>query len=102
MKDIEKDIDLMFKLVSEALDNMNIILDKNDMAESDLNKSYNKEMEINNFRNQLRMENIENINSKKYEYQSGIYFMDIISECEKLGDYVVNVVEAVKEKRRMN
>ena len=99
---IEKDIDLMFKLVSEALDNMNIILDKNDMAESDLNKSYNKEMEINNFRNQLRMENIENINSKKYEYQSGIYFMDIISECEKLGDYVVNVVEAVKEKRRMN
>ena len=41
-------------------------------------------------------------NSKKYEYQSGIYFMDIISECEKLGDYVVNVVEAVKEKRRMN
>ncbi len=99
---IEKDIDLMFKLVSEALDNMNLILDKNDMAESDLNKSYNKEMEINNFRNQLRMENIENINSKKYEYQSGIYFMDIISECEKLGDYVVNVVEAVKEKRRMN
>ena len=44
-------------------------------------------------------QNIENINSKKYEYQSGTHFMDIISECEKLGDYVINVIEAVKEKR---
>ena len=42
---------------------------------------------------------MENINNKKYEYKAGIHFMDIISECEKLGDYVVNVIDAVREKR---
>ncbi|MCP9610727.1 Na/Pi cotransporter family protein [Coprobacter tertius] len=96
------DIDVMMRLVSEALENMISILTRNDVTEADFNKAYNKEMEINNFRNQLRTANIENINSKKYEYQSGTHFMDIISECEKLGDYIINVIEAVKEKRKIN
>lgn len=98
-QDIINDIDSMFKLTIEALENMNIILEKNEILEADLNKAYNKETEINNYRNQLRSANIENINAKKYEYQSGIHFMDIISECEKLGDYIINVIEAIKEKR---
>ena len=58
---------------------------------------YNIEAEINNFRNQLRKSNIENINNKHYEYQAGIYYMDMISECERLGDYVINVVDAIKQ-----
>ena len=97
--EIVQDVDTMLRLVSEAIENMIIILNKNDATDADFNKAYNKEMEINNYRNQLRTQNIENINSKKYEYQSGTHFMDIISECEKLGDYVINVIEAVKEKR---
>ena len=43
------------------------------------------------------MSNIENNNNKHYEYQSGIYYMDIISEGERLGDYVINVVDAIKQ-----
>ena len=61
--------------------------------------SYNKECEINNYRNQLRGANVENINNKHYEYQSGIYYMDMISECERLGDYVINVVDAIKQQQ---
>ena len=53
-------------------------------------------------RNQLKNQNILDVNNKEYDYQMGVYYMDIIAECEKLGDYVVNVVEAssdVKEKK---
>ena len=60
------------------------------------------ENEINNYRNQLKNQNILDVNNKEYDYQMGVYYMDIIAECEKLGDYVVNVVEAssdVKEKK---
>ena len=44
--------------------------------------------------------NIENINNKKYEYQSGIVYMDIIGDLEKTGDYIINVVDAIKEQVR--
>lgn len=97
---INNDIDTMFKLVEESLVNLVAILTKNDITDADISKAYNKETEINNYRNQLRTANIENINAKKYEYQSGIHFMDLISEAEKLGDYIMNVLEAVREKRR--
>ena len=68
----------------------------------DVNKSFNLENEINNYRKQLKSQNVIAINNKEYDYQTGVYYMDIICECEKLGDYVVNVVEAhsdVKEKK---
>ena len=70
------------------------------VPEAEMIKSYNKEREINNYRNQLRAANVENINLKKYEYQAGIYYMDMIAEAEKLGDYVINVIDAVKEYHR--
>ena len=59
-------------------------------------EAYNREREINNFRNKLRDGNIFNINNKEYSYQEGIFFMDLIGEAEKLGDYMLNVVEGVK------
>ena len=62
----------------------------------------NIENERNNYRNQLKDQNVLDVNNKEYNYQTGDYYMDIISECEKLGDYVVNVVEArtdIKEKK---
>ena len=52
--------------------------------------------------NQLKNQNVLDVNNKEYDYQMGVHYMDIIGECEKLGDYVVNVVEAssnVKEKK---
>jgi phosphate:Na+ symporter len=60
----------------------------------DVNRSFNIENEINNYRNQLKSQNINDVNNHEYNYAMGTMYMDIIGECEKLGDYVVNVVEA--------
>ena len=60
----------------------------------DANRSFNIENEINNYRTQLKSQNINDVNDHKYTYAIGTMYMDIVSECEKLGDYVVNVVEA--------
>ena len=64
--------------------------------------SLEEDDERNNYRNQLKDQNVLDVNNKEYNYQTGDHYMDIISECEKLGDYVVNVVEArtdIKEKK---
>ena len=58
--------------------------------------SYNIENEINNYRTQLKNQNLHDVNSGLYGYQLGVFYVDFISECEKLGDYVINVVQAGK------
>ncbi|NLZ73319.1 MAG: Na/Pi cotransporter family protein [Bacteroidales bacterium] len=94
---VEKQYDhihFMMKLTRDALDHMLVVLDKADIKSTDVNKSFNIEHEINNYRNQLKSQNILDVSNKEYNYQMGVYYMDIIIECEKLADYVVNVVEA--------
>ncbi|MDE6330754.1 MAG: Na/Pi cotransporter family protein [Muribaculaceae bacterium] len=94
---VMKEIDLMFDMVESAMGNMLTILEEMETPEdSKIITAYNKEREINNFRNRLRDDNIYNINNKVYGYQEGIFFMDLIGEAEKLGDYMLNVVEGVK------
>ena len=83
----------MFELVDDALSQMNVLL-KGHREELNATRSFNIENEINNYRSQLRNENLTDINNHQYDYASGSMYMDIIQECEKLGDYVVNVVEA--------
>lgn len=91
-------IDEMLKLVSEAMTNMLMVLtDIDNVSVEDLMRSYNKEREINNFRNQCRTENIENVNQKKYPYKAGIFYMDIVCEAEKLGDFIVNVIDSMED-----
>ena len=68
----------------------------------DMNRTFNIENEINNYRNQLKSQNINDINDHAYTYEMGTIYMDIISECEKLGDYVVNVVEARMGTKKMD
>ena len=95
-------IHFMMKLTNDALEQMIVVVEKPEHHSIDVNKSFNIENEINNYRNQLKNQNILDVNNKEYDYQMGVYYMDIIAECEKLGDYVVNVVEAssdVKEKK---
>ena len=92
-------VDQMLALTEKALHRMIEILKKSELARDDVNPSYNIENEINNYRNQLKIHNVEDINNKKYQYQDGVYYMDIIGEAEKLGDYVLNVVQAVIEKK---
>ena len=94
---VMKEIDEMFSLIGAAMDNMLAIVKEMESPEDSLIiKAYNKEREINNLRNNLRDSNIYNINNLKYGYQEGIFFMDLIGEAEKLGDYMLNVVEGVK------
>ena len=96
-------IDEMLKLVSEAMANMlGVLSDIDNVTPEDLMRSYNKEREINNFRNQCRTENIENVNQKKYPYKAGIFYMDIVCEAEKLGDFIVNVIDSVEDLMRRN
>lgn len=91
------EIDRMFDLVDSAMKNMLELLEEMETPESSkIVAAYNREREINNLRNTLRDGNIFNINNKEYNYQEGIFFMDLISEAEKLGDYMLNVVEGVK------
>ena len=92
-------IERMFELVTQALNRMNLILHKDSLEHNDINESYNIENEINNYRSQLKSRNIEDINSKCYQYQDGVYYMDMVSESEKLGDYIINVVQAMIEKK---
>ncbi len=92
----------MMTLDDEALAQMITVIEHTDHPATDVNKSYNLENEINNYRNQLKNQNIVDVNNKDYSYQMGVFYMDIIAECEKLGDYVMNVVEAscdIKEKK---
>ena len=88
-------IDQMFALLEKALTRMNEILHMQEVVHDDINQSYNIENEINNYRNQLKIHNMEDVNNKKYQYQDGVYYMDLVGESEKLGDYVFNVVQAV-------
>lgn len=86
----------MMDLVDGALEEMDKIVEHRPIHHVDVNKSYNIENEINNYRNQLKSQNINDVNNQIYGYQLGVYYMDIIAECEKLGDYVINVVDATK------
>ena len=83
----------MMELTDEALSQMNALMAGRKEA-YDVNRTFNIENEINNYRNQLKSQNINDVNNHEYTYAVGTIYMDIINECEKLGDYVVNVVEA--------
>ncbi len=100
-EEIDHNIDSMYADVTEAMDMMIVQLkDIENVGERKLIDSYNKEREINNHRNVLRGANIENINNKHYEYQAGIYYMDIIGDLEKTGDYIINVVDTIRDQFR--
>ena len=93
---IEKQYDhihQMMELTDQSLTQMNRLLSGRKEA-FDINRSFNIEHEINNYRNQLKSQNITDVNNHEYTYAVGTIYMDLINECEKLADYVVNVVEA--------
>ena len=95
--EIYHNIDSLFIAVEAAMTNQILLLrDIEHAEEKDIISSYNYEREINNMRNQLRTSNIDNINAHHYEYQAGIYYMDVVGSLEKIGDYIINVVDEVK------
>ena len=99
--EIYANIDAMYVYVKDAVRMMTAQLhDVENLSEKSLIDSYNKEREINNFRNALRGANVANINDKHYEYQAGIYYMDIIGDLEKTGDYIINVIDTLRSSFR--
>ena len=83
----------MLALTNDALTQMNILM-KGRKDYLNANRNFNIEIEINNFRDQLKEQNINDLGDHKYSYAIGSIYIDLINECEKLGDYVINVVEA--------
>lgn len=83
----------MMELTDSALTQLNNLMGGRKDS-FNVNRSFNIENEINNFRDQLKSQNINDVNNHVYTYGIGTIYMDIISECEKLGDYIINVVEA--------
>ncbi len=101
-KEMDENIQLMMNLVDKAIQQMIDALENDDVSDDELNRSKNTENEINNFRNQLRTQNILDINAKKYEYQVSVTYMDTIIECEKMGDYIINIMEALNQASKHN
>ena len=90
---LQQQLDDMMTLCDNALTQMNIIM-KGHRNEHDIRDTYRIENDINQMRDRLKVGNIRAVNDHEYDYALGTIFADLISECEKLGDYVVNVVQA--------
>ncbi len=96
---LKENVSGMFNLLEKSFDIMELIVKEQHVTESDMVDSIKYETRINEMRNMLKRKNIEDINSNIYPYQTGVFYMDIISECEKMGDYILNVIESVKHNK---
>ncbi|MBO5960363.1 MAG: Na/Pi cotransporter family protein [Paludibacteraceae bacterium] len=94
-------VELMFNLIEGAIFQMTKTLNSDEELDIEtFNRSLNIENEINNFRNQLKNQNAVNVNNHDYDYLASVTYMDTIVECEKMGDYVINVMEALRESEK--
>ena len=92
-----KNVEMMIYLVSGAETKMVEALERVNISEDEFLEMTNMENEINNFRDELKMQNMQHITDREYDYSTGVNYMDIILELEKMGDYIINVDEAVYE-----
>jgi len=83
----------MMSLTDDALTQMNIVMTGHS-REHDIRDTYRIENDINQLRQRLKGDNTRAVNEREYDYAVGTMFTDLVNECEKLGDYVVNVVQA--------
>ena len=90
----------MLNLTDKALGNMHSILLDNTSEPVDLKNAYSMESQLNDFRSKCRDENLEAVNTGVYNYRLGTFYNDFIGECERIGDYVINVVQAENEARQ--
>lgn len=96
--ELNANITKMFELTDAALLHMLHVLEMDNVPSNALNKAYNLEDEINNFRNQFRNSVLDRFDRQEVEYQQSTFFMMLVNECEKIGDYVINVITATSEK----
>jgi phosphate:Na+ symporter len=91
----------MLRLVNEAIVQMIVVVSgrRKDLSLTD---SLSIENDINELRNRLRDETMMNVNSHQYTYELGTLYNDIVTDCEKIGDYTINIVEARLGKHLLN
>ncbi len=87
----------MLVLVDSAMTEMVKMVAHPDAQGISYTRSQNIENEINNYRSHLKGQNLTDVTNGLYSYQLGVYYTDFINECEKLGDYIINVVQAAAE-----
>ena len=86
---LNKIMDLVLKAYDVMIENL-----KNENLR-DITNAQNCEYNINECRNHLREEHIVNIESDSYNYLTGVYYMDVLAELEKIGDFLINISQAV-------
>jgi phosphate:Na+ symporter len=91
---VYNNIQLMFNMVQESLDTMVTLLAHEDKLP--LSMAQETEKEINNFRDILKSEHLDNLEKGVYNYDAGILYNDIISQCERIGDFAINVDKSYK------
>ncbi|MDH8701382.1 phosphate:Na+ symporter [Dysgonomonadaceae bacterium PH5-43] len=96
---MNENIEIMMGLTEKALQTMKKQLELlgERQSKDEYNRSKNIENEINNFRNQIKQQNIEGVKEQDYDYQASVTYMDMINEYEKIGDYIINVAEVLNE-----
>lgn len=98
-EDLKKNIAAMFNLLEKPLEKMQLIVKEQEVSKENLIAFHTYETRINEMRNLLKRKNLEDVNNNIYPYQTGVFYADIISECEHMGDYIINVMEAVDQQR---
>lgn len=96
-EDTLKKLNYMLGLVGIAVDNMVINLKLGYDHIENINNANDSEANINEYRNLLKDDHMNHIRLNESEYHTGIYYMDLINELEKMGDYLINISEAVEE-----
>ncbi len=95
---LKENINKMFELVDESLRVMTVNTEK-EIASVNIKKAMEVELAINEYRTLLKAEHIRSVGANEYDYQTGVVYSDIFSECEKIGDFCINVTEAIVEIR---
>ncbi|HPO67115.1 MAG TPA: Na/Pi cotransporter family protein [Paludibacteraceae bacterium] len=95
--EMDENVNRMMDLVEKTLTEMKKNVENNQATDQELAKIQNLENEINNLRDRLKFQNIDDVKEQKYDYLASVTYMDIIAECEKMGDFIINIVEALNE-----
>lgn len=93
-----RNIDSLIDLVDKAYEIMIENLKTEKVSMLGLKKAVDCEIKINELRNILREEEISNIEKNGENYLGSVYYMDVLSEIERMGDFIINISQALEKK----
>ena len=92
-----KKLNYMIELLDRGFEAMIYNLKKGYTQINDIANAQDIEQDINEYRNNLKEEHLLNLENKTYSYLTGVYYMDLVNECEHIGDFMINISEAIME-----